>query len=493
MKKFLCVLFLAFFLCGCQRNVAAVPETMEVEKPAVLETAAPTAASPVAECGFGFEDIDDLEFVCGGWGSFYADLTVDAFGNFRGSVRGSIQSVGPGYPMGTMEWNDFTGSFTQLQRLSPYCYAVRVADLQYAAELGREEIRDQQKWIAVSQNLLNPGEEIRVYLPGTPWSELETAFFDTRRLGEEPEDGLLKGYAICCMTERDGFYAPLEREFTYGDISGLEFLFSSGAGGWGTNLHIDADGSFTGSFHDSNMGETGPGYHGEYAWCDFSGQFGTLQRVNGYTWSARVTEINLAEEPGTEEIRDGIRYLALAPYGLENAGEVLFYLLGAPTAELPEMYRYWVSGPLDPETRELPFYGLYSISDESGFSSGEWLEQPDYMALTDLEAQEKALRTRLETGGMLTQADMNDLAMEIYNLWDGKLNELWAELKDSLDADTMSALTREQLQWINDKEAAANAAGEEAGGGSMASMLSALKAAEMTKDRVYVLVREYSR
>lgn len=492
MKKCLLFLLAALLLCGCQRNAAKTPETTEAAEPTVLETAAPTAASQAAEDGFRFADIEKLEFTCGGWGSFYADLTVDSDGNFKGSVRGAVQSAGEDYPLGTVEWNDFTGSFTQPQRLSPYCYGVRVADLQYGAELGREEIRDQQKWIAVSQNLLNPGEEIRVYLPGTPWSELEEAFFDTRRLGEKPEDGLLKGYAICSVAEQDGFYAPLEREFTYGDISSLEFEFCSGAGGWATNLRINADGSFTGSFHDSEMGVTGPDYpNGEYIWCDFFGQLGTPRKVNAYTWSAPITEMNLAAEPGTEEIRDGILYLAATPYGLENAEELMIYLQGAPVAELPGDYINWVRMALEPEDGALPFYGLFNAKDGTGFSSGERMELPRYGKLEDLENQEADIRGRLESDGTLTQADMNGLAMEIYSLWDERLNDLWGELKDTLDAETMAALTQEQLRWIQEKEAAAQAAGEEAGGGSMASMLSTLKAAEITKERVYALSRNY--
>ena len=48
--------------------------------------------------------------------------------------------------------------------------------------------------------------------------------------------------------------------FTYADLTGMEFYFSSGAGGWATVMTIDADGTFSGNFHDSDMGTTGEGY-----------------------------------------------------------------------------------------------------------------------------------------------------------------------------------------------------------------------------------------
>lgn len=61
----------------------------------------------------------------------------------------------------------------------------------------------------------------------------------------------------------------------------------------------------------------------------------------------------------------------------------------------------------------------------------------------------------------------------------------------TLDKDTMSALTNEQLQWISDKEAAVAAAGAEAEGGSLQPLLEADCAARLTKERVYYLVENY--
>ena len=52
------------------------------------------------------------------------------------------------------------------------------------------------------------------------------------------------------------------------------FLFCSGAGGWSTGLKLNADGTFSGEYHDSNMGETGDGYpNGTMYECTFSGKF----------------------------------------------------------------------------------------------------------------------------------------------------------------------------------------------------------------------------
>ena len=58
-----------------------------------------------------------------------------------------------------------------------------------------------------------------------------------------------------------------------------DFVFSSGAGAWGTFLTLDADGSFTGGYNDSDMGDTGEGYpHGKNYYCEFQGNSGILRK-----------------------------------------------------------------------------------------------------------------------------------------------------------------------------------------------------------------------
>ena len=51
-----------------------------------------------------------------------------------------------------------------------------------------------------------------------------------------------------------------EEGLTFEDLSKYSYYFSSGAGGWGEEFVIERDGYFKGSFHDSDMGDTGEGY-----------------------------------------------------------------------------------------------------------------------------------------------------------------------------------------------------------------------------------------
>lgn len=68
------------------------------------------------------------------------------------------------------------------------------------------------------------------------------------------------------------------------------------------------------------------------------------------------------------------------------------------------------------------------------------------------------------------------------------LNDLWRVLKRTLDTEQMNALTDEQRAWIAEKEQSVADAGAEYEGGSMQPMVMNLRAAEMTKERVYELM-----
>ena len=73
-------------------------------------------------------------------------------------------------------------------------------------------------------------------------------------------------------------------------------------------------------------------------------------------------------------------------------------------------------------------------------------------------------------------------------MWDNELNEVWDALNRLLSPEDMEALTAEELEWIAWKEEQLARTGEEAGGGSLAIMLQAQRAAELTRERVYVLL-----
>ena len=277
------------------------------------------------------------------------------------------------------------------------------------------------------------------------------------------------------------------QNFSYADLAGKEFCFSSGAGAWETILGVMPDGSFSGQFHDADMGDNGEGYpDGTIHVSTFSGKFTAPVKIDDYTWAAGIESISYEKTPGTQEILDGVLYDYTEVYGLENPDRILFYLPGKPVAELSEEYRTWAMPVISEDTLVLPCYGLYNEAQQEGFYSYSiaahmkddlaWLE--DYSASIDYQIQ----------NGDYSQMELNELAHQKYLVWDNVLNDMWTYLKITLPADQMKALTQEEVNWIHEKEAKAAAAAAGYQGGSMYSMVYDMEAAELTRQRAYAII-----
>lgn len=280
----------------------------------------------------------------------------------------------------------------------------------------------------------------------------------------------------------------------FNQLKGNRFGFASGAGAWGTELQIAEDGSFQGQYHDSDMGSTGEGYpNGTRYFSEFTGQFSEPEKVNAYTYKMTISEIEYANEVGTEEILDEISYSYSDAYGIAGADEILIYLPGAPIAELPEDYMIWAKGSayIEEGTTELPFYGLYNVTEALGFSSYDIVE-----SLKTRVAFTEELALEIENSiqnDPLTQLDYNMKTQSLYEMWDSDLNAIWSELKAYLDAEAFGELLAEQREWIATKEAEVKTAGAEFEGGSMQPMAMNMKAAELTKERVYELLEYFEK
>lgn len=277
--------------------------------------------------------------------------------------------------------------------------------------------------------------------------------------------------------------------FSFAELQNYEFYFSSGAGAWATTMMIHPDGSFEGEYYDSDIGVTGDAYpFGTQYYSVFQGQFTPPVKINEYTYSTKISAISYENEVGTEEIKDEIRYIYTGAYGLEDAEDILIYLPGAPIDELPQEYRNWVGHHdlSNTQETEFSFYGLYNETAKCGFSGYDIVASLKE-GLTSTEKQAVIAESLLRDES-LTQVELNAKAQQLYELWDSLLNRQWAVLKKTLDAETMRALTVEELEWIAWKEAAAKEAGADVEGGSLYPLVTYSKAAEMTRDRVYELM-----
>lgn len=149
-----------------------------------------------------------------------------------------------------------------------------------------------------------------------------------------------------------------------------ELYFSSGAGGWYTSLLLYPDGSFTGSHHDSDMGIVSDAYpYGTAYICNFSGKFENITKINDYSYSMTLTQLETDRPEAEEWIEDGIRYIQSYAYGLDGGTEFVFYLPQAPLSELSEDFRMW--WPLrfdwDVTYETLSCYAIRNVAKDYGF------------------------------------------------------------------------------------------------------------------------------
>lgn len=149
------------------------------------------------------------------------------------------------------------------------------------------------------------------------------------------------------------------------------FVFSSGAGAWGSSLTLNPDGTFVGSYHDSEMGEMGDDYpNGTVYQSEFSGKFGAIEKINDWSYALTLTELTTEEEVGAEWIEDGIRFVGSEALGLAGGTEFILYTPNTPTAELTEEFLSWNPDGyiwIEENHETLERYAICNLATEQGF------------------------------------------------------------------------------------------------------------------------------
>ncbi len=312
---------------------------------------------------------------------------------------------------------------------------------------------------------------------------------------EEPQGESREGTRTDREEVQQNEQDSVEEEFGFADLDQTVFYFSSGAGAWYTEVTIHGDGSFSGHYQDDDAGSTGDSYpYGTRYYSEFSGRFDSLEKVDDFTYKMKLVSISFAKKPETEEILDGIRWIYSTAYGLDDGGEFYLYLPGAKAAELPEEYLLWVSNVSPEKGDRLGFYGLYNSRTGDGFSGMIYeeksLQERTYEVVTAAEEQAGGLAEELKnTTG---QQDMNVITTQMYIIWDDALNAVWKMMDTELGESEMEALRTEERNWITYRDEEVEAAGQKFAGGSMEAMQRSLKAAELTRARVYELI-EYAK
>ncbi len=155
---------------------------------------------------------------------------------------------------------------------------------------------------------------------------------------------------------------------TVDQLAGMTWCFSSGAGGWSTDMQTAEGGEFSGTFHDSEMGEADEAYpDGTVYTSAFSGTLSVGEQVDEYAWRVHIDSLTMENAAGEEWIDDDIRFVATDPYGIREGDDFVLYVPGTPVAALTEDMRMWAHLLGDDVPDTLSDWFMYSAQSESGF------------------------------------------------------------------------------------------------------------------------------
>lgn len=179
------------------------------------------------------------------------------------------------------------------------------------------------------------------------------------------------------------------------------FEFSSGAGGWSTQLNLYEDGSFDGRYSDWNMGEIADEYlKGTCRTCTFSGVFSTPRRVSDYVYAVSVQRLNYPRDVGTEWIEDGTRYIQATPYGLNKTSEYYIYLPGCPYSVFTQDQLTYLWSWSDYDQIPQGRFAIYA-QDRSSWL-GFWGDKGDNVFSHDYSYQHGAFKSELQPDSYVT-------------------------------------------------------------------------------------------
>lgn len=158
-------------------------------------------------------------------------------------------------------------------------------------------------------------------------------------------------------------------EVNFDYLSGYAYSFLSGAGGWSDDFTIDKDGSFHGSFHDSEMGDMGDDYpNGTIYFVEYEGKFSNIKKVDDYTYTMDVSDMKVTSS-NEEYIEDDVRYVPAEPYALTGAEVVEIYLPGKPISEIDEEVQNWLFVQNQSQQDTLENLGLVNVRMNQGITS----------------------------------------------------------------------------------------------------------------------------
>lgn len=127
-----------------------------------------------------------------------------------------------------------------------------------------------------------------------------------------------------------------------------KYIFSVGAGAWSTIMTVNADGTFSADYHDSDLGVTGDGYpDGSRSIASGTGKFNYSKRNDDGSFSMTCDQKAFHQNGtvGDVTIKDGVRVETVdGIYGLTPCGTFTVYPTGYATSALSDDVKSWMYG-----------------------------------------------------------------------------------------------------------------------------------------------------
>lgn len=129
-------------------------------------------------------------------------------------------------------------------------------------------------------------------------------------------------------------------------------------------------------------------------------------------------------------------------------------------------------------------YMLLSEIDFQDYGGLQEIEEisPVEQKIKETEQQSNIIEAEIGDNANLSDEEYKQKWKELYELWDKTLNDIWTDLQNTLSSEEMDILTQEEIAWINSKENTINSIE------SISETDALIKAVELTKERVYVLI-----
>ena len=230
-----------------------------------------------------------------------------------------------------------------------------------------------------------PSDETAYYLvEGTQpdWDSLEDANIKGVSAKSQKSNG--KNASKNANTKKSDSQSDAATRSLMKSIAG-KYGFASGSGGWGTTMTVASDGTFSGTYHDSDMGITGDDYpNGSVTISNFKGRFKDAKKNadGSYTMQCDKSALKIDGNIGDTYIKNGSKYTVADPYGIAPCGTFTVYPAGYDSSQLSEAIVGWSRAWYDsmPAKLETPIIvnaedtNLGSESQQDAFFQSKYLE-----------------------------------------------------------------------------------------------------------------------